>query len=33
LFDLISKEEKNIRQNPLARTTDILKKVFGGMIK
>jgi hypothetical protein len=29
LFDLISKEEKNIRQNPLARTTDILKKVFG----
>jgi len=33
LFDLISKEEKNIRQNPLARTTDILKKVFGGIIK
>lgn len=30
LFDLISKEEKNIRQNPLARTSDILKKVFGG---
>jgi Protein of unknown function (DUF4197) len=33
LFDLIAKEEKNIRQNPLARTTDILKKVFGGLIK
>ncbi len=33
LFDLISKEEKNIRANPLARTTDILKKVFGGLIK
>ncbi len=33
LFDLISKEEKNIRENPLARTTDILKKVFGGLIK
>jgi hypothetical protein len=30
LFDLISKEEKNIRQNPLARTSDILRKVFGG---
>lgn len=33
LFDLVSKEEKNIRENPLARTTDILKKVFGGLIK
>lgn len=31
LFDLVSKEEKNIRQNPLARTTEILKKVFGGL--
>ena len=31
LFDLISKEEKNIRQNPVARTTEILKKVFGGI--
>lgn len=31
LFDLISKEEKNIRENPLARTTEILKKVFGGL--
>jgi len=30
LFDLVAKEEKNIRENPVARTTDILKKVFGG---
>jgi Protein of unknown function (DUF4197) len=30
LFDQIAKEEGNIRANPLARTTDILKKVFGG---
>jgi Protein of unknown function (DUF4197) len=29
LFDLVAKEEANIRENPLARTTDILKKVFG----
>jgi hypothetical protein len=29
LFDQIAKEEANIRTNPLARTTDILKKVFG----
>ncbi len=29
LFDQIEKEEANIRQNPLARTTDLLKKVFG----
>ncbi|HZI51693.1 MAG TPA: DUF4197 domain-containing protein [Terriglobia bacterium] len=29
LFDLIAKEEANIRANPVARTTDILKKVFG----
>jgi hypothetical protein len=33
LFDLISKEEKNIRTNFAARNTDILKKVFGGIIK
>ncbi len=33
LFSLISKEEMNIRTNFAARTTDILKKVFGGMIK
>jgi hypothetical protein len=29
LFDQVAKEEANIRQNPMARTTDILKKVFG----
>lgn len=33
LFALIAQEEKNIRANPLARTSDILKKVFGGLIK
>lgn len=30
LFDQVAKEEMNIRANPLARTSDILKKVFGG---
>ena len=30
LFDQVAKEEANIRSNPVARTTDILKKVFGG---
>jgi hypothetical protein len=29
LFDQIGKEEANIRENPVARTTEILKKVFG----
>jgi ABC-type transporter MlaC component len=29
LFDQIEKEEVNIRNNPVARSTDILKKVFG----
>lgn len=29
LFVMIAKEEKNIRKDPLARTTDLLKKVFG----
>ncbi|HJS56094.1 MAG TPA: DUF4197 domain-containing protein [Chitinophagaceae bacterium] len=33
LFDQIAKEEANIRANPVARTSDILKKVFGGVIK
>ncbi len=33
LFDLVAKEELNIRQNIAARTTDLLRKVFGGMIK
>lgn len=30
LFDQIAKEELAIRENPAARTTDLLKKVFGG---
>jgi hypothetical protein len=29
LFIMVAKEEKNIRENPLARTSDLLKKVFG----
>ena len=29
LFDLVGKEERNIRQNMAARTSDLLKKVFG----
>jgi hypothetical protein len=32
LFDQIEKEEANIRQNPVARTTEILKKVFGSRL-
>ncbi len=30
LFLLIADEEKRIRKDPVARTTDLLKKVFGG---
>ena len=33
LFDQVAKDEANIRTNPVARTTDILKKVFGSAIK
>jgi len=29
LFVMVAKEEKNIRENPVARTTDLLKRVFG----
>ena len=29
LFFMIAEEEKKIRQNPVERTTDLLKKVFG----
>ncbi len=29
LFLLVAQEEANIRKNPLARTTELLKKVFG----
>ena len=30
LFDRIGVEEANIRNNPASRTSDLLKKVFGG---
>lgn len=30
LFDQIGKEEAEIRKNPVKRTSDLLKKVFGG---
>lgn len=33
LFKMIAAEEKRIRQDPLARTTDLLKKVFGSLGK
>lgn len=29
LFDLVAREERNIRQNIAARTTELLRKVFG----
>jgi len=29
LFKMVAEEEKHIRENPVARTTDILQKVFG----
>lgn len=32
LFDLVAKEEQNIRHNFAARTTDLLRKVFGGLL-
>lgn len=33
LFFLIKEEEKKIRLNPAARVTDLLKKVFGSLLK
>lgn len=33
LFNLIAREEKNIRENPLARTSELLRKVFGGLYR
>ncbi|MEJ7766448.1 MAG: DUF4197 domain-containing protein [Chitinophagaceae bacterium] len=33
LFDQVEKEEINIRENPVARTTQILKKVFGSQFE
>ena len=33
LFDLVAKEELNIRQNIAARSTELLRRVFGGGVK
>ncbi len=33
LFKMVADEEKQIRQNPVARTTDLLKQVFGAVGK
>lgn len=33
LFDLVAKEEVNIRTNLAARTTDLLRRVFGGGVR
>ena len=33
LFSMVAEEEKRIRENPAARTTDLLKKVFGAAAK
>ena len=31
LFLMVAAEEKRIRENPAARTTDLLEKVFGAV--
>jgi hypothetical protein len=33
LFTMVAQEEKQIRQNPVARTTDLMKQVFGAVAK
>ena len=33
LFKVVAEEEKRIRENPVARSTDLLKSVFGGLQK
>jgi hypothetical protein len=33
LFKMVAEEEKRIRENPVARSTDLLKSVFGGLQK
>jgi hypothetical protein len=33
LFKLVADEEKRIRENPVARTTDLMQKVFGAVGK
>jgi Protein of unknown function (DUF4197) len=32
-FYMVAEEEKKIRKDPIGRTTDLLKKVFGGIFK
>ena len=31
IFHLVAQEEKAIRKDPISRTTDLLKKVFGSV--
>jgi hypothetical protein len=31
LFKMVAEEEKRIRENPAARTTELLEKVFGAV--
>jgi hypothetical protein len=33
LFIMVAGEEKRIRQDPVARTTDLMKQVFGAVQK
>jgi hypothetical protein len=33
LFKMVAEEEKRIRENPIARTSDLLQKVFGAVSK
>lgn len=33
LFKMVAEEEKQIRENPVARTSDLLQKVFGAVTK
>lgn len=33
LFKMVAQEEKSIRENPVARTSDLLQKVFGAVTK
>jgi hypothetical protein len=33
LFKMVAAEEQQIRQNPVARTTATLQKVFGALMK
>ena len=33
LFLLVADEEKKIRQDPIGRTTSLLRKVFGAILK